>query len=65
MVREQVRRRKRSVWPWLVGLAVLIAALWAVAWILEPGEEIPDPSRLSTDGVEAPDPVLVPPPANE
>lgn len=65
MVREKVRRRKLSVWPWLIGLALLAFALWGVAWILDPEGEIDDPARLSTEGAEIPDPVVVPAPANE
>lgn len=64
MVREHVHRRKTLVWPWLVGLAVLLVALWTVAWILDPEGEIVDPARLSTEGVDAPAPVVVPAPAN-
>ena len=64
MVREHILRRKTSVWPWLIGLAVLLVALWAVAWILDPEGEISDPARLSTEGVETPEPVVVPAPAN-
>lgn len=65
MVREHIHRRKPSVWPWIIGAAVLIAALWAVAWLLDPEGTIQDPARLSTEGVEVPDPVTVPAPANE
>lgn len=65
MVREYVRRRQKRIWPWFVGLAVLLVALWAVAWILDPEGEIDDPARLSTEGVDAPDPVVVPAPANQ
>ena len=65
MVREHVRRRKLTVWPWLIGLAILLFALWGVAWILDPEGEIDDPARLSTEGVDAPDPVIVPAPANQ
>lgn len=65
MVREHVHRRKRkSALPWVIGLAVLLVALWAVAWILDPEGEIDDPARLSTEGVDAPAPVTVPAPAN-
>ena len=65
MVREHVHRRKLTIWPWLIGLAILLFALWGVAWILDPEGEIDDPARLSTEGVDAPDPVIVPAPANE
>ena len=64
MVREHVHRRKLTLWPWLIGLAILIFALWGVAWILDPEGEIVDPARLSTEGVDVPDPVIVPAPAN-
>ena len=64
MVREHVHRRKLTPWPWVIGIAVLIVALWAVAWLLDPEGEIDDPARLSTEGVEAPEPVIVPAPAN-
>lgn len=65
MVREHIhRRKKRSILPWLVGAIVLLLALWGVALILDPEGEIPDPARLSTEGVQAPDPVTVPAPAN-
>ena len=65
MARNDVHRRKLAVWPWLIGLAALLVALWAVAWILDPEGEIADPARLSTEGVEVPDPVIVPEPANQ
>lgn len=65
MVREHVHRRKKTLWPWVIGLLVLLAALWVVAWILDPEGEIVDPARLTTEGVEAPDPVVVPAPANQ
>jgi hypothetical protein len=53
------------LWPWLIGLALLLFALWGVAWILDPEAELEDPARLSTEGVDAPDPVIVPAPANQ
>ncbi|HEX6589116.1 MAG TPA: hypothetical protein VF039_08840 [Longimicrobiales bacterium] len=65
MVREHVRRRKTSVWPWIIGIGVLLAALWGTAWLVNPETEIDDPARLSTEGVDAPDPVTVPAPANQ
>lgn len=64
MAREHLRRRKTGLGPWLIGLAVLLVALWVVAWVLDPEGEITDPARLSTEGVEVPDPVIVPAPAN-
>ena len=65
MVREHVRRRKTSIWPWIIGVGVLLAALWGTAWLVNPETEIDDPARLSTEGVDAPDPVTVPAPANQ
>ena len=65
MVREHVRRRKTTIWPWVIGAAVLAAALWGTAWLLDPESEIDDPARLSTEGIETPDPVTVPAPANQ
>ncbi|HUF13280.1 MAG TPA: hypothetical protein VMN78_09285 [Longimicrobiales bacterium] len=54
-----------TAWPWLIGLTLLLFALWGVAWMLNPEDEIADPARLSTEGVEVPDPVVVPAPANQ
>lgn len=65
MVRDHVRRRKLTIWPWLIGIGMLLAALWAVAWMLDPEGEIDDPARLSNEGVEAPQPATVPAPANQ
>lgn len=65
MVREHVHRRKLSPWPWVIGVGLLLAALWGVAWLLDPEGEIDDPARLSTEGVEAPEPAVVPAPANQ
>lgn len=65
MVREHVHRRKLTAWPWLVGLALLLFALWGVAWLVNPEDEIDDPARLSTEGVDVPDPVVVPAPADQ
>lgn len=65
MVREHVRRRKTSIWPWIVGVGLLLAALWGTAWLIDPENEIEDPARLSTEGIETPDPVTVPAPANQ
>lgn len=65
MVREHVRRRKTSVWPWIIGVVVLLAALWGAAWLIDPKSEIEDPARLSTEGIDMPDPVTVPAPANQ
>lgn len=65
MVREHVHRRKLSVWPWLIGVGLLLAALWLVSVLLDPEGEIDDPARLSTEGVETPDPATVPAPANQ
>jgi len=65
VVREHVHRRKLTIWPWVIGVAVLLAALWAVSWILDPEGEITDPARLSTEGIETPDPAIVPAPANQ
>ncbi len=53
------------MWPWIVGAAVLLAALWGTAWLIDPEREIDDPARLSTEGIETPDPVTVPAPANQ
>ena len=64
MVRAHVHRRKLPKWPWLVGALLLLGALWLVAFLLDPEGEIDDPARLSTEGVEAPDPATVPAPAN-
>lgn len=64
MVRDVVHRGRKTLWPWVAGLVVLLVALWAVGLILNPDESIDDPSRLSTEGVDAPDPVVVPAPAN-
>ena len=63
MVRE--RRRKPTVWPWVIGVVLLRLAGWGAAWLLDPEGEIDDPARLSTEGVEAPEPVTVPAPANQ
>ncbi len=65
MVREHVRRRKTTVWPWVIGIVVLLGALWGAAWLIDPETEIDDPARLSTEGLETPDPVTVPAPANQ
>ena len=65
MVRSHVHRRKLPKWPWLIGAILLLGALWAVAFLLDPEGEIDDPARLSTEGVEAPDPATVPAPANQ
>lgn len=65
MVREHVHRRKLTIWPWLIGLGLLLAALWGVAWILDTEGKIDDPARLSTEGIEVPDPVIVPAPADQ
>lgn len=65
MARDHIRRRKLSVWPWLIGAVLLLGALWGVAWILDPEGEIDDPARLSTEGIETPEPVTVPAPANQ
>ena len=65
MVREHVHRRKLTLWPWVIGAALLLAALWGVAWLLDPEGEIDDPARLSTEGVETPAPAAVPAPANQ
>ena len=65
MVRDNVHRRKLTVWPWIVGVALLLLAAWGAAWLLDPEGEIDDPARLSTEGVEAPEPLTVPAPANQ
>ncbi len=65
MVREHVHRRKLTPWPWVIGVLLLLAALWGVAWMLDPEGEIDDPARLSTEGIEAPEPAPVPAPANQ
>ena len=64
MVREHVHRRKLTIWPWVIGAVLLLGALWGAAWLLDPEGEIDDPARLSTEGVETPEPVTVPAPAN-
>ena len=65
MVREHVHRRRLSKWPWVIGVLVLLGALWLVSLLLDPEGEIDDPARLSTEGIEAPDPATVPAPANQ
>jgi len=65
VVREHVHRRRLSKWPWVIGVLVLLGALWLVSLLLDPEGEIDDPARLSTEGIEAPDPATVPAPANQ
>ena len=49
----------------MIGAILLLGALWVVALLLDPEGEIDDPARLSTEGVETPDPAIVPAPANQ
>jgi hypothetical protein len=65
VVESRIHRKKLPIWPWLVGAALLILAAWAAAWLLDPEGEIEDPARLSTEGVEAPEPATIPAPANQ
>lgn len=64
-MREHVHRRKLTVWPWIIGAGLLLGALWAVAWLLDPEGAIDDPARLSNEGIEVPDPATIPAPANQ
>lgn len=65
MADARLRHRKQSRWPWLVGLILLLGALWVVAWILDPEGTIQDPAGITNMPGDAPEPVTVPAPANE
>ena len=64
MVQSRIHNRKLPKWPWLVGVLLLLLAAWGAAWMLDPQSEIEDPARLSTEGLEVPEPATVPAPAN-
>lgn len=65
MADAKLRRGKPPLWHWLLGIVILLGALWVVAWILDPEGTIEDPAGITTQPGDAPEPVTVPAPANE
>lgn len=61
---QALRRRRGNWWAWLVGLVVLVFGIWGVRVLLQNEAEIDDPSTISTPAGDAPEPSVVPAPAD-
>lgn len=62
---EALRRRKASPWPWVVGFFVLLLGIWLVTFLVGDDSPREDPSQLTSEQADMPEPVVVPAPADQ
>lgn len=62
---RRVAPRGPRLWPWLIGVVALLLAIWGVRLLMDQNQQFDDPSELTTEAPDVPDPVVVPAPADE
>lgn len=52
-----------TIWPWVIGLAVLAAAIWGVTQLIDPGTPAPGPTGVTDVEQVVEPPMATPTPA--
>lgn len=56
MARIDIERKKKSIWPWIIGLLVLLLLIWGISEMSDGGDEareLPAATAPATTGDDA------------